>query len=64
MRSISYISMIALISIVYAFLHIFTTDIIQITNEGTPDITLKLIDLAGIPYFYGIASFMFEGNAV
>lgn len=63
MKSISYISMIAMVSIVYAVIHIIVTDIGEILNP-TVDKTLYLINLAGLPYFYGIASFMFEGNAV
>ncbi len=63
MKSISYISMIAMVSIIYAVIHIIVTDIGEILNP-TLDKKLYLVNLAGIPYFYGIASFMFEGNAV
>jgi len=65
MRSISYISMIAMVSIVYAIAHIIITDLMEIwspTQAG--DKVLYMFNLAGLPYFYGIASFMFEGNAV
>ena len=55
--------MIAMISIIYAMLHIFITDFLEIMSP-TRDRTLLLSNIAGIPYFYGIASFMFEGNAV
>lgn len=63
MRSISYISMIAVISIIYALSHVILTDIAEIWNP-TREITLNYFNLAGVPYFYGIVSFMFEGNAV
>jgi hypothetical protein len=63
MKSISYISMIAMISIIYAMLHILVTDFFEIMYP-TRDRTLLFSNMAGIPYFYGIASFMFEGNAV
>jgi hypothetical protein len=55
--------MIAMVSIIYAVIHIIVTDIGEILNP-TLDKKLYLVNLAGIPYFYGIASFMFEGNAV
>lgn len=63
MKSISYISLIAIISIVTALLYIILNDIDEIVHHNQ-DLTLKLYDFSGIPYFYGIASFMFEGNAV
>ena len=63
MQSISYISMIAMISIIYALLHVIVTDIYEIF-EPTKERTLLISNIAGLPYFYGIASFMFEGNAV
>ena len=64
MKSISYISMIAMVSIVYAMIHIIITDLLEIWSPTQADRTLYLFNLAGLPYFYGIASFMFEGNAV
>jgi hypothetical protein len=64
MKSISYISMIAMVSIVYAMFHIIVTDVIEIWSPTRSDKVMYMINLAGLPYFYGIASFMFEGNAV
>ena len=64
MKSISYISMIAMVSIVYAMVHIIITDVIEIWSPSPLDKTLYLFNFSGLPYFYGIASFMFEGNAV
>jgi hypothetical protein len=64
MKSISYISMIAMVSIVYAMVHIIITDAIEIWSPTCLDKTLYLFNFRGLPYFYGIASFMFEGNAV
>jgi hypothetical protein len=55
--------MIAMISIIYALLHVIVTDIYEIF-EPTKERTLVFSNIAGLPYFYGIASFMFEGNAV
>jgi hypothetical protein len=63
MKSISYISTIAMVSIVYAMLHIIITDSIEIYSP-TIKKELFMFNLGGLPYFYGIASFMFEGNAV
>ncbi len=63
MQSISYISIIAMISIIYALLHVIVTDIFEIF-EPSKDRTLVISNISGFPYFYGIASFMFEGNAV
>jgi hypothetical protein len=39
------------------------TDIVEI-NYPTFDKTLIWVNWSGIPYFFGIASFMFEGNAL
>lgn len=50
-------------SIIYALLHVIVTDISLILDKPL-DLTITLYNLSGIPYFYGIASFMFEGNAV
>jgi solute carrier family 36 (proton-coupled amino acid transporter) len=55
--------MIAMLSIIYAMIHILVTDIGEIITP-TKEKTLMFSNLAGLPYFYGIASFMFEGNAV
>jgi hypothetical protein len=44
-------------------LHILETDFFEIMYP-TRERTLLLTNIAGIPYFYGIASFMFEGTAV
>ncbi|TNV78508.1 hypothetical protein FGO68_gene14267 [Halteria grandinella] len=63
MKAVSYISLVAIISIVTAIAYILFSDIDEIVNP-TLNLSHKLCDLSGIPYFYGIASFMFEGNAV
>ena len=63
MKYISYISLIAMASIAYALLYIIMTDIEERASP-TLDKTLSMFNFSGIPYFYGIASFMFEGNAV
>ena len=52
-----------MISIVTAILYIIMSDIDELARPSL-DKTLSLCDLSGFPYFYGIASFMFEGNAV
>jgi hypothetical protein len=56
--------MIAMVSIVYSMVHIIITDVIEIWSPSPLDKTLHLFNFSGLPYFYGIASFMFEGNAV
>jgi amino acid permease len=63
MESVSKISLVAMISIVTAILYIIMSDIDEILNPSL-DKTLTFWDFSGFPYFYGIASFMFEGNAV
>ena len=55
--------MLAMASIAISFLYIFSTDLCEIANP-TFDSTLSVANFAGIPYFFGIASFMFEGNAL
>lgn len=63
MRHISYISLTAIVSIGIALIYILISDVDEINNPDY-DKTLKWMDLSQIPYFFGIAMFMFEGNAV
>jgi len=63
MKNISYISLTAMISIGIALCYIVSTDIQEINNP-TFDKNLIWMNIEGIPYFFGIAMFMFEGNAV
>jgi len=67
MKQLSYLSMAALASIATALLYVTVTDVMNIgnhTSEGVPQITLETLNLAGMPYFFGISLFMFEGNAL
>jgi len=63
MKNISYISLTAMFSIGLALIYIVCTDIQEINNP-TFDKNLIWMNIEGIPYFFGIAMFMFEGNAV
>ena len=63
MKQVAYISVIAMASITFSFLYIIWTDIVVLENSSF-DSTLTMANFAGIPYFFGIASFMFEGNAL
>jgi hypothetical protein len=50
-------------SIIAALIYILVTDVQEITQPSY-DKTYTWIRLSGFPYFFGIASFMFEGNAL
>jgi hypothetical protein len=63
MKRLSYLSIIALVSIAAALLFIIFTDFQVILSNETP-MALSYINLSGIPYFFGTALFMFEGNAL
>lgn len=63
MKHVSYISITAMFSIGLALTYIIVSDIEEI-NYPTHDKTLNLVNFEGIPYFFGIAMFMFEGNAI
>lgn len=63
MKNVSYISITAIVSIGLAIAYIIGTSIEQI-NEPKYGRELKLCDFSRIPYFFGIAMFMFEGNAI
>ena len=63
MHKLSYISAIATASIICSLFYIIATDVSEIQYNHV-DKSLNLIDIFGIPYFFGIALFMFEGNAV
>lgn len=62
MKELSYLSITALSSIVCALFYIMGTDLAIIMNPTT-DLSLSYSNVAGLPYFFGIALFMFEGNA-
>jgi hypothetical protein len=64
MKHISYISLIAMVSIGVALFYVIYYDIAETTNISRPDMTLKYAEFSGIPYFFGISLFMFEGNAL
>lgn len=49
-------------SILLSLLYIFCTNFTEVLNPSF-DKDLVWIDWSGIPYFFGISLFMFEGNA-
>jgi amino acid permease len=59
MQQLSYLSVFSLASILTALIYLFYTDVSVETNSVT-----TLSDLSGVPYFFGLALFMFEGNAL
>ena len=63
LKHISYISITALISIFSALVYVIINDIYEIQHppEG---IQLTWFRLEGIPFYFGTALFMFEGNTV
>lgn len=63
MRSISFISLAAMISIFMALFYIVIDDAYEFANKEKAE-SLSIVNLAGIPYYFGTAMFMFEGNAV
>ena len=63
MKSISYISMVAMVSIFVALGYILVDDMVEMAHPRF-DKNLQWIDFSGLPYFFGTAMFMFEGNAV
>ena len=63
MRQLAYLSSLALASITAALLYILYTDLFYIKHPTVPR-TLDYFNIEGVPYFFGIALFMFEGNAL
>ena len=59
----SYISVTAICSISIALTYVMLTDLQEI-NYPTFDKSLSYMSISGLPYFFGIAMFMFEGNVV
>lgn len=65
MRHISYISIVATICIAGPLAYIVVDDILVILSPNyVIDKTIKWWDPTTLPYFFGICSFMFEGNAL
>jgi uncharacterized membrane protein len=65
MRSISYISLISVSSIVITLVYIFVDNIYQLSETYIEkDIVVKWADLSMVPYFFGTAMQMFEGSAI
>lgn len=63
MKHISYLQLVALISLVTAVGTVWTSTINQI-SEPSFERTFKSFDVKGVPYFFGICIFAFEGNTV
>ena len=63
MKQVSYISITAMISISCALIYIVVEDIEEIRHP-TFDKTYEWFNFSGLPYFFGIAMFIFEGNAL
>jgi hypothetical protein len=64
MKELSIISIISLISIVTSLFYILITDIQLIKWGSVLSIENYFIDFSGLPSFFGVALFMFEGNAL
>lgn len=64
MKSISYISVFSMLSIIVALLYVIGNDIYEIRHPSIDDKERKFFDLSGVPLFFGTALFMFEGNGV
>jgi hypothetical protein len=64
MKELSIISIVSLVSIVTSLFYILVTDIQIIQWSSISSIENYFIDLSGLPSFFGVALFMFEGNAL
>jgi hypothetical protein len=65
MQYISKVSLFAIISIVVTLAYIVLGDVYLLyTKEVLFDKRLEMAVVSGIPSFFGITLFMFEGNAV
>ena len=63
MKSISFISFAAIISIFIALAYVIFSDAWEVTHASHEE-PLNLVNWAGIPCYFGTAMFMFEGNGV
>lgn len=63
MKSISFISLVAMLSIFIALIYLIINDSMKVAQQETIR-EHKLVDFGGIPYYFGTAMFMFEGNAI
>jgi len=63
MKNVSYISMTAMVSIIIALSYIIYSSVEEVSHPAF-ERELSLVRVKGIPYFFGISMFMFEGNAV
>lgn len=63
MKAMSYISILAMVFITIGLSYVLITDCIEIANPSFEK-TYIWWNPAGIPYFFGVANFMFEGIAL
>ena len=63
MQAMSYISLVAMVLIITGLSYVLITDCIEIANPSF-DKTYIWWNPSGIPYFFGVANFMFEGIAL
>lgn len=63
MKQLSRLSLIALTSIILVLGYVLITDL-QVISDPQTDLSLSLLSISGVPYFFGTALFMFEGNAI
>ncbi len=63
MKHISYISITAMISILVALLYLIYCTFDEILNPSFEKIH-TVSNISGLPYFFGISLFLFEGNAL
>jgi hypothetical protein len=54
----------AISAIIIALVYCIVEDIVQLVETPTFDRELIWCDFSGIPYFFGVAMFMFEGNTI
>lgn len=60
-KYLSYVSMIANVAIVSALICIFVYDFEEM-NDPEGDHEVRLINIPGFPYYFGVAVFIFEGK--
>ena len=63
MKSLAYLSIIALFSLTVSFIYIFKADAVEM-YEPKVDKAITMFNPSGIVYFFGTSIFVFEGNSI